>query len=549
MDNNPKPMSAILSIFTKLSIQQRFFIGGVFVAIIVLLAFVFLIVNEPTYVTLYANINPDDATKVIEYLDSEKVPYKIDAGQTISIPSNKLYQVRLALAGKGIPSSGIIGYEIFDNSTMGMSEFMQKVNYKRALEGEIAKTIMQLRGVSNARVNIVIPEKSIFKEEQKEPTASVALTLGNTILSSNNIAAITNLVSSSVEGLRPEKVTIIDSNGRLLTKQYEEEGLSVSSSKQYEIRGKVETYLAKKAQGILDKVVGYGNSDVKVNVDIDFTKAEKTMTTFDPESQVAISENSVKTTNSGVSRIDSNLVSSENSTTNYELSKTIETVISGSGSIKRVTVAVVVNGIPEESTDASGKKTTLIKPRPKEQLQQIEQLIRQSVGIDEQRNDRISVVSIPFENQFEKPEVIEEAPLGDINKIMNIVFAIVGLMAAMFILKQLMSKLRNEPILIGPVSPGMSASLYEDQAMPEFMPTPGQTIASPPMPNASLNNAMQQQVAKKRREMIQVGDIEDEITDEAVRKKMEQEKIVNYVSKNPQDAAKLINSWLREDEY
>ncbi|MFA8344005.1 MAG: flagellar basal-body MS-ring/collar protein FliF, partial [Rhodothermaceae bacterium] len=260
MENNEQPLGAVFSIFNKLSMQQRMMIGGIFGVMIVMLAIVFMTMSEPSYTILYSNISSDDATKVIDHLNGQKIPYKLDAGQTISVPENKIYEVRIALASKGVPSSGFIGYEVFDNNTMGMSEFMQKLNFKRALEGEIAKTIVQMRGIEHARVNIVFPEKSIFKQEQIDPTASVALKTSR-MISESNINAITHLVSSSVEGLRPEKVTIVDSQGRLLTKQFEENTIDAISGKQYEVKSEVENYLAGKAQAILDKVVGYGNSD------------------------------------------------------------------------------------------------------------------------------------------------------------------------------------------------------------------------------------------------------------------------------------------------
>ncbi len=279
-------MGEILSIFNKLSFQQKILIGGGILLAVVLIGVSFMFLNEPTYSTLYTGLHEEDASKVIEQLTSSKIPYKIeDNGKTIKVPQDKVYEVRFSLAGKGIPGSGTVGYEIFDKSTMGMSDFMQKLNYQRALEGELAKTISQQDGIEGARVHLVIPQKSIFKDEDKQPTASVVLKLrGNYALSKTNIAAILNLVSGSVEGLLPNKVTLIDTKGRLLSKESDDTELAYSSSKQYEIKENVESYLSEKAQSILDNVVGYGNAMVQVNADINFDQVEKTMTTFDPNS-------------------------------------------------------------------------------------------------------------------------------------------------------------------------------------------------------------------------------------------------------------------------
>ena len=220
MDKAKDTYTALVSIFNKLSIQQRLMLGGIAIVAVVLLLFILFAFNEPNYTTLYSNLSPEEASKVVTHLNNSKIAYRLDdGGNTISVSKTDVYEVRLALAGKGIPSSGTIGYEVFDKNTIGMSEFMQKVNFKRALEGEISRTIIQQDGIENARVHIVSPEKSVFKDEQREATASVVLKLrAGLILSNNSIQAITNLVASSVEGMDPSNVTIIDNKGRLLSK-------------------------------------------------------------------------------------------------------------------------------------------------------------------------------------------------------------------------------------------------------------------------------------------------------------------------------------------
>ncbi|MDH7605010.1 MAG: flagellar basal-body MS-ring/collar protein FliF, partial [Melioribacter sp.] len=250
---NSNPLQALLGIINKLNPKQKFMlIGGILLTAVLLVVMIFFL-NEPTYTTLYSGLSAEDASKVVEYLSSQKILYKIDdGGQTIKVPREKVYETRLALASRGIPSSGVIGYEIFDKTSMGMSEFMQKLNYKRALEGELARTISQLDGVQGARVHIVIPQKTIFKEEEKLPSASVVLKLRNgAFISKENISSIVNLICGSVEGLQPSKVSIIDTKGRMLSNEDEEGPLAFASTKQYEIKQSVENYLAKKAQAIL----------------------------------------------------------------------------------------------------------------------------------------------------------------------------------------------------------------------------------------------------------------------------------------------------------
>ena len=539
MDKENKSLAALTGIFNKLSLQQKMLLGGIAVITVVMVALMLFAFNEPVYTTLYSNLASDEAGEVVKYLSNKKIPYKLeDGGNTIAVPKKDVYEVRLALAGKGIPSSGVIGYEIFDKNTIGMSEFMQKLNFKRAIEGEISRTIVQQKGVKSARVQIVMPEKAVFKDQQKDATASVVLDLQRGYkLSQNNIVAISNLVAASVESLEPEKVTIIDTKGHLLSKEPEEEGLSISSNKQYEIKGKIESYLSKKAQAILDKVLGYSNSDVKVNVDLDFTEVERTLENYDPESQVAVSEQTSKNNTSQLSKQDSNQVFNESTTTNYELSKTIEHVIEGAGTIKRITVAAVINGIQKEVK--SGKGTEIInEPRSPEQLKQLEQLIRQAIGIDDSRNDKVSIVSIPFENFTIKNTNDGGGFLpDDVSQYFNYLLILFGIIGAIIVLKKIMKMLEEENIVIGSLGSGS----YEDESF--------SGLNEPPTWDPGIDATTGKKKKKRDMSFLEVGDLEDEISDEALLKQAKQDKIINYVSKNPAEAAKLINSWLKEDEY
>ncbi len=531
--NNSSPAGAIFGIFSKLGMQQKMMLGGIAVITVVMLIFVVFIFNEPSYSVLFTNLPQDDASKVVEYLTSSKIPFKLeDEGQTIKVPKDKVYETRLSLAGKGIPNSGVVGYEIFDNNTLGMSDFMQKLNYKRALEGELSKTIKQQNGIEGVRVHIVFPEKAIFKNDQKKPTASVVLKLGLGVkLSESNAEAIANLVSSSIEGMDPENVTILDTRGQLLSREKDSDPLAMSSGKQYEMKASIENYLANKAQSMLDNVLGYGNSIVKVNVDLDFKQVEKTMESYDPESQVAISEQTIKSASGGKSITDSNTVVSENSTTNYEISKSIERIVEGSGNIKRVTLAAVVNDIVKTTGEGEERKT-VTEPRSEEELRKLENIVKQSVGYNADRRDEISVIGIPFEvNNFDdvQDEVIA-GPLDQFQKYSNFILILIGIGAGIIVLRGLMNKLKNEKIVVGTVGG------FKDEAFADVSPDV-QALTAPAKP------------VVKRKDSMNLGDIEDEITDEAQRRKMQHERIINYVQKNPSDAAKLINGWLREDEY
>ncbi len=540
---NKNPLSEVFGIFNKLAPQQKMIIGGVSVASLVLLGFLFTFLNEPSYTVLHTNLAEDDASRVIDFLAAEKVQYKIeDSGRTILVPTDKVYETRLQMAGKGIISSGIVGYEIFDKSTMGMSEFMQKLNFKRALEGELSRTIIQQDGVEAARVHIVFPQKSIFKEEQKEPTASVVLQL-STSLTKANVNSIVNLVASSVEGLAKGKVTVLDTKGNLLSTQYEEEEFGISTGRQYEIKQSVEKYLSRKAQAMLDNVLGFGNSMIQIDVELNFDLVEKTMQSYDPNSQVAISEQTIKNETSGSNMVDSSAQISKNTTTNYEISKTIEKVVQGTGNLKRLTVAAVINDVPVPVTE-DGLTKINYEPRSQEQLDKLEILIKNTVGLNMERGDEFSIVNIPFETkqatELSMPQASPGGKFFDFNnveKLINMGLVFAAIIISLFLLKGLMNKLKNEKIVIGTVNGSGSPNLAL-AGEGDMQKTLESSVA-----NTKMSNSL------PRKKLFQIGDLEDEISDEALLKQSQQEKISNYVQKNPVEAAKLINSWLHEDEY
>lgn len=511
-------------------------IGGIAIVTVVLLGVLVSFLNEPSYSTIYTNLAEEDAAKVIEHLNSKKIPYKIeDNSSTIKVSSEIVYETRLELASKGIPNSGILGYEIFDKSTMGMSEFMQKLNYKRALEGELSRTIVQQDGIEAVRVHIVTPEKTIFKSEQNAATASIVLKLSVSSLSKESINAIVNLVASSVEGLNKNSITLLDTNGRLLSQQSEENEFGVSTSKQYEIKQSIENYLVKKAQSVLDNILGYGNAIVQVNAELNFDQVERTMEDFDPERQVAVSEQTIKTENIGSTYADTSAQQSQNTTVNYEISKTIQKVVEGTGNIKRLTVATVINDeIKKVKTENSVE--TVHEPRSDEQITKLEQIVRNAVGVDNVRGDEFSIVNIYFDNgaidtNFDEADAKPQSPFDNMDKLINLILIVTAIIASLILLLKLMKRLKTEKIMIGSVNHN-GLAMAGGSSMPLLKDFQNQSLQS----------------TEKRKQLYPLGDLEDEISDEALMKKNQTEKISNYVQKNPIDAAKLINSWLKEDE-
>src|SRR3984957_3828621 len=240
------------------------------------------------YSLLYGKLDDGEASKVIAALDEEKVPYKIGAGgSSILVPADKVYQVRMQMAGKGIPQGEGVGFEIFDKANFGISDFVQRANYTRAVQGELARTISQLDQVESARVMIVMPENRLLSDNGRKPTASVFVRVkGNGLLPQSAVNSIRFLVANSVEGLQANSVSVVDNQGNVLSENQENDSVAGLSNNQLSARRNLEQYLTKKAEGILEKVLGPGQAVVRVSADINWDTVTKTEEKFDPDGQV-----------------------------------------------------------------------------------------------------------------------------------------------------------------------------------------------------------------------------------------------------------------------
>jgi len=405
--------------FNKLTGTQRLIIGGS-VGLVIAIVIMMIVYSQPKkdMALLYSSLEPQDASKIVQKLTEKQIPYEIaDNGTSIWVEKKLVYEQRLALAGEGLPEQSIVGYEIFDRTNLGMSEFVQKLNYRRALEGELARTIGSLDEIKKVRVHLVIPDKTLFEKDQKQPTASVQLHLKSGKSSSKiNIEGIQNLVSNSLEGMNPSAVTVVDQRGKILSaKKLDDKSIAGLTSQQHEQQKDVDTYLANKVQTMLDGVLGPGNTEVRVNSELDFTQIEKTITDFDPAKQVARSEQTVNdnnlATDSLSSKYDSlynhtirNGKSQANTITNYEIPKTVEKIVQEVGNIKRLSVAVLINGTSKIS-DKNGQKVLQYIPRSDEEMQKMSQIVKNAVGYDPSRNDQVSVLNVPFDSTLLEEDI------------------------------------------------------------------------------------------------------------------------------------------------
>ena len=386
--------SRLGNMWGNLTPSQRMMIIGTAVAVVVVVIVGGIIASRAGYSTLYSGLSPEEAGLVVQELDSKKIPYRITGGgSSIQVPSSQVYSARIGLASEGFPRSGTVGFEIFDGNLFGMTDFLQKVNYRRALEGELAKTISQMQEVDGVRVHIVIPERPLFKEDEQPATASVVLkTNPARSLNSRQIEGIAYLVASSVEGLAPTRVTILDSRGTMMSRGFPDS--DGDPGNQLELAQSVETYLEGKAQTLLDEVLGPGRSVVRVSAALNFRRIESSTETYDPETAVVRSEERIETTQGdGGDR-------SETSVTNYEMGRTVESIANEVGNIERLSVAVMVDGKYEESTDQYGEVTTTFVPRPASELQTLAGIVRSAVGVDNTRGDYFEIATIAFDRTY-----------------------------------------------------------------------------------------------------------------------------------------------------
>ncbi|MGA1847105.1 flagellar basal-body MS-ring/collar protein FliF [Deferribacter abyssi] len=429
------------NVFNKLSLVQKISIISAAVAVFLSIVVLIIWANKPVYKTLYANLSTDDASRIVEILKGKKIPYELkNSGKTILVPEKQVYEIRLDLAQKGIPTGGGAGFELFDKSSFGVSEFAQNVNYQRALQGELARTIKSLDEVEDARVHLTLPKERIFVTEESEPKATVVLKFKNGAkISRENIKAIASLVSGAVKGLTPENVQIIDSKGRLLSDFLSKENAPLLMTQtQLEYQKNIEKNLEAKINAILTRVLGPDNAVAKVTAEIDFTKKVISKEEYDPNpvlrSQQTIEVESKNTPNTpgGVPGVTSNLAepnptptgtnseyNKAETTQNFEVGKTITKEEKATGEIKKITVAVLLND--KKVLKKNGDKTEIeyVQWKPDE-IEKIKRLVASAAGIDEQRGDKIEVTNISFDTTSD----MLEASFYKKQEKMNMIFTI-----------------------------------------------------------------------------------------------------------------------------
>jgi flagellar M-ring protein FliF len=482
-------LNQLRNVFKKLNSPQRFIIFLVSIGSIITIILLMLWASQKNYVVLFSNLDPKDAQKIREKLSGQNIPYKLETdGTAILVPEGQETGLRLDIISQGIISQAGIGYEIFDRPNLGITDFIQKINYRRALQEELARTIRYIQNVERARINIVLPEEALFKEDQKETTASVVLTLrAGAELTRENIYSIAKTIAMSVEGLKIKNVSIVDSYGNDLSKELNREEVYLMTANQIEIQNEVEKRIKAGLESMLNVVLGPGKSIVRVTVDMNFKEISSSSETYAPGSQIVRSEDrseaagTVSDTVGTPSREESSII-------NYEINKIVEEVNDKYGKIERISVSVTVD-----------------TGRTQQELEDLRNSIMASIGYNETRRDQVQVVQFAFDTtarEAEESRIRAEKRQELMGKIIR--YSLLSFAGIIFLI--------------------VLRSIFKSLDM----------LLPKPKPKPAID--------------IEAEAIEEEISAEAQRRAQMLDQVAKFARDKPENVASLLATWLLEEK-
>jgi flagellar M-ring protein FliF len=538
---------------------QRFGIGrlaavlGVAAGVAAVLVAVMLRVGQAPDALLYSNLDLREASEITTALDAAGVKYSSRGdGSTIFVSRDEVGTARMLLAGKGLVTQGSVGYELFDNqSVLGQTEFQQNLNAKRALEGELARDIMSLRGVSMARVRIALPERALFQSEAAEPTASVVVGLGGREMTAENVRAIRNLIASAVPNLKPGRVTVVDDMNRTLAAGGEDEAFGAGAE---EAKAGTERQLQARILDIVEGVVGPGAARVQVTADIDLSRQTTQEQRFDPDGQVVRSVATNGAENQETSGLADGAATAANNipgaeppaqtplgststetteTTNYEISNTTTTTVKEPGEVRRLAVAVAVDGKWTPAANGEGEATWAA--RTPAEIAQIKALVAAAVGIDEARGDKLEVTNVRFDRAA-LPEGGTEGGGGMFdfgkNDIMRgvelLILLITGLLLIFFVLRPLLKAATG----------GGGGAAGGGGGMPAMVGGPGVTQLQTTAAGGGIAGQLAAPTEMEQR--LDIARIEGQVKASSVRK------VAEFVEKHPDESTAILRSWVHE---
>ncbi len=558
---------------------QRFGIGrlitilGIAIGVAGVLAAMALHVAAEPQAVLWSNLDLKEASEITTNLDQAGIKYEAKGdGSTIMVQRDQVAKARMLLASKGLPTAGSVGYELFDNApALGQTEFVQNLDNQRALEGELSRTIRTLRGISSARVHLVMPKRDLFEEEASQPTASVVLGLSGADLNGDQVRAIRNLIAGAVPNLKADNVTVVDDRNHLLAAGGEDD--SSLSGAGLAHKNEVEDALRKRVKEIVEGVVGPGAARVTVTADLDPTSTTQEKVDYNPDGQVVRStqttESNDKSTQpdpNGVTTAAANIPGgaqapgvtasgtqsgSTSETTNYEISQTKTTTITQPGEVKKLAVSVVVDDLEVPSKD--GKTPPTYTKRSADDMAKINELVAAAVGIDAQRGDQLKVVNLRFNHNigdtsagtaaknalfdFDKNDIMRAAEIG--------VLALVAILVIFMVARPLLKALDNPPTSYlaaansgGQLSmPGMPAGMVAAApGMPQVAAMPGQPAVAGPGGAVAAASTPYVEVDPR----IDIARIEGQVKASSVKK------VSEFVERHPEESVSILRSWLHD---
>ena len=489
--------------------QRRLLLGAVVVGVVAALLLVARWASQPDYALLFGSLAAQDAGRVVEQLEADGVTYDLrDGGTAVYVPRDEVYGLRLRLATEGVVTDGPAGYELFDGGTLGMTDFMQKLNVKRALEGELARTIGSVRQIQSARVHLVLPERSPFRDQQTAPSASVVLSVRGS-LAPEQVSGVTALVAGAVEGLEPTGVTVLDEAGRLLASPLAD--AAEGGASQVQARREVEDHLAGAGQSMLDRMLGPGRAVVRVAADLDLSTEVTETAAVDPESQTVISEETQQEAADGGT--------AESRVRNFEVTRETRRAEREAGQIRTLTVSVLLDEAapPADGRPAEDGARTAFSD---EQVRQIEALVKNAVGYDEARGDRFAVQQIRFTAEPDAAPLLPGGPLDWAGLALRYLVVLVALFMGYRLLRRLADGLAAPPEPVALDSAPSPAGLLDGPDAPPTVATAGDVYA------AKLSDEAQARLEE-------APDLLEDVR--------------AHVVESPEAAAALVRAWLRED--
>ena len=505
---------------------------------------------------LYSNLDLKEAGSITQALDQANIKYEVKGdGSTIMVPRDVVASTRLLLSGKGLPTAGSVGYEIFDQTNaMGQTDFVQQLNRQRALEGELGRTIQSLDGVTSTRVHLVLPKHELFEETAQEPSASVTIGVGAREPTPEQVRAIQNLVSSAVPNMKPDRVTVVDQHAKTLSGGAEGDAAAADGRK-----SDVEQRIAKTVKTLVEGIVGVGKSRVNVTADLDLSRVTVQEETFNPDGQVVRSESTTEENskenqpdsaggvsasanipggaNSSSESTNASASGRTESTTNYEISKTTRTEVKDPGQLKRISVAVAVDGV---TAVGKGGKPGAYTPRSAAEMARIEELVRTAVGFDQTRGDQVTVVNVAFPVANDADGVTAANPLMgfDKNDIMRAVelgvMAIVAILMMIFIVRPLLRSASGANGGLPALGDNGAGSLTRivtgadgNPMQIQVDPATGQSLALP---------APQSEMEQR----LDIARIEGQVKASSIKR------VAEFVEAHPEESVAQLRTWLHE---